>query len=173
MGNKYQRSNIKDQKWLNGFTLIELLAALSIIAIVTSLGIVSFIGSQQEARNAQRKNDIRQYQVAIENFATNNGSLFPSWTDITGGRASDRTKLCGSLTRYIANCPEDTKYASDPSFSYLYQSNGTGSGTATATSWVLWSKLERVSNFWVVCSNGRSGEKAREGFSVSGGTCPL
>lgn len=153
----------------SGFTLIELLVVISIIGILTSLLFVSFTNIQQQARNAQRKNDLKQYQTALENYSLANNSAYPSKTDGAGASAS--TGLCPSLSGFMAGCPEDPRKNDDSSYSYLYQSDGTGAG-ATALKWALWAKLEGGTNFWVVCSDARTGEKA-SGFSVSGGACPL
>lgn len=153
-----------------GFTLIELLVVISIIGILTSLFLVSYANIQQKARNTQRKNDLKQYQTALENYSSVNNSLYPSKTDGAGASAS--TGLCPGLSVFIPGCPEDPRKNDDPSYSYLYQSDGSGAGAA-ALKWVLWARLEGETNFWVVCSDGRTGEKAQAGFSISGGVCPL
>ena len=61
-----------------GFTLIEILVVISIIGVLASLALVSFAGTQKQARDTQRKNDLKQYQTSLENFANNNSSLYPS-----------------------------------------------------------------------------------------------
>lgn len=153
------------------FTLIELLVVISLIGILASLALVSYTGAQRQARDAQRKSDLKQYQTALESFANTNNSLYPSRTAATGVRAS--TTLCADLGTFISGCPEDTRYPDDSSFVYSYQSNGSDAGTVDATQYVLWGKLENTTDYWVVCSTGENGAQAQAGFSVSGGGCPI
>lgn len=154
---------------LKGFTLIELLVVISLIGILAALALVSYTGSQKQARDTQRKSDLKQYQNALEIFANKNNGLYPSRTASAGVAAS--TTLCTDLS--ISTCPEDSRNAEDSTFTYRYQSDGSGSGTVDATKYVLWGKLENTSNYWVICTDGRVGAKSQSGFSVSGGVCPL
>ena len=152
---------------IQGFTMIELLVVISIIGILASIGLVSFSGAQKQARDSQRKSDLKQYQSALEIFANKNNGLFPPRT--ATARAS--TTLCGDLS--ISTCSEDPRYEEDNSFVYNYQSDGTAAPAIDATQYVLWGKLENTSDYWVNCSDGRVGTKSQSGFSVSGGNCPL
>lgn len=153
-----------------GFTLIELLVVISIIGILAALAMVSFTSPQRQARDTGRKSDIRQYQTSLEDYANKNNGLYPQRPDAAGARAS--TTLCTDLS--MTTCPEDTKYATDATYVYRYQSDGAASnGAATATRYVLWGKIENSANYWVNCSNGKVGTRPQTGFSVSTGTCPL
>lgn len=136
------------------FTLIELLVVISIIGILAALAMVSFTGPQRQARDAGRKSDLRQYSTSLEEYANKNNSLYPVY-----GSVSASNTLCPALG--LTTCPEDPKNASDSTFIYRYESDG--------TSYVLWDKLENVSKTWVVCSSGVVGEVT----SFSGGSCPL
>src|SRR3989344_2029162 len=49
-----------------GFTLVELLVVISIIAILSVLGISLFGGVQQRARDARRRSDIAAIKNALE-----------------------------------------------------------------------------------------------------------
>lgn len=138
-----------------GFTLIELLVVISIIGILVTIVSVSFVTSQKQARDVQRKSDLRQYQNALESFANGNNSLFPSRS--TEAVVASIT-LCPDLNDYFN---PDIACAEDPKplvYTYKYWSDGTN-GTVNATTYVLWAKLESASTttYWVVCSNGRSG----------------
>jgi len=69
-----------------GFTLVELLIAITIIAILSSLALVSYNTIQQNARDARRKTDISAMVQAVELNKQLNGSYpTPSCVSTTGG----------------------------------------------------------------------------------------
>ncbi len=152
------------------FTLIELLVVISVIGILAALSLASFSTAQKQAKDTQRKSDLKQYQNSLESYANKNSGLYPSRTTSGGATTS---VICTDLG--LTGCPEDPKYSSsDPSWAYKYQSDGTNLGTATATKFVLWGKLESSTNYWVVCSSGKSGTKAQTGWvNPTSGACPL
>lgn len=149
------------------FTLIELLVVISIIGVLAGLALVSFSGSQKQARDTQRKNDLKQYQTVLENFANNNNSLFPSRT---GDSIQAATTLCTDLG--LTQCPLDSKDGTV--YRYFYQSDGSDAGAADATTYVLYATIESLDNtYWVVCSDGRSGKlDTSYTFSGTDGACP-
>lgn len=49
-----------------GFTLIELMITISIVAIISAIGLVSYSQTQKIARDARRKEDLRSLAIAIE-----------------------------------------------------------------------------------------------------------
>jgi len=160
----------KQRKIIQGFTLIELLVVISIIGILASLVLVSFIGVQKQARDAERKSDLKQYQTALEFFANKNDGFYSCRT---GNSVSASRTLCGDLG--ITTCPEDPKYTDgSDGFEYKYQSDGTSDGSITATKYILWDKLERKTDYWVICSGGKSGLVADPlGGVHTPGDCPL
>jgi prepilin-type N-terminal cleavage/methylation domain-containing protein len=163
--------NHKSYFMIRGFTLIELLVVISIIGLLAAIALVSFTGTQKQARDTERKSDIKQYQLALENYANKNGGLYPQRPDGSGVIAW--STLCTDMSQ--TSCPQDPRYTKDNTYVYRYQSNGTVSnGSAAATDYVLWAKLENYSptNYWVVCSNGKSGQKT-SGLPPTGGACPL
>lgn len=159
----------KKKTFYCGFTLIELLVVISLIGILAALALVSFTGAQKQAKDTQRKSDLKQYQTALENFANKNSGFYPARND--GNGVSFVSIVCPLIS--LTGCTEDPKNSSDATFSYRYQSDVAADGTITATQYVLWAKLENSANYWVNCSDGKVGTKTQTGFSVSGGNCPL
>lgn len=131
-----------------GFTLIELLVVISIIGILASIVTVSFISSQKQARDVNRKSDLAQYRNSLETYANKTNGMYP----IHATLAYPSTDLCSDLD-LGTTCPDDPKKGVDENYFYSYITDATG------TKYVLWSKLENVSSttYWVVCSNGKSG----------------
>lgn len=155
-------NNLKLEKGsgIRGFTLIELLVVISIIGILAAISLVSFTGAQRQARDTQRKSDIKQYQTSIETFASKINGLYPSRT--TSVRPDT---LCATLS--LTNCPRDP---SSTTYEYYYLSNGSGSPNNNATQYVLWAYQENATNYFIVCSNGKTGAAAAAPGSSA---CPL
>lgn len=96
------------------FTLIELLVVIAIISGLSALLLPNFMGARERARDAQRKNDLKQIQKALELykqdqaipdypassfFQTNKNSC---WYD--GGAASS---CLSGKTIYMNKIPSD------------------------------------------------------------------
>ncbi len=60
-----------------GFTLFELLVVISIIAIITAVGVASYSSAQKRARDARRKQDMQAIQKAFEQYYASNDSVYP------------------------------------------------------------------------------------------------
>lgn len=71
-----------------GFTLIELLVVVSIIAILSAVGLATFTNAQRKARDARRQSDLKAIQNAAEQYYLQN-SVYPTSaqvvTYISGG----------------------------------------------------------------------------------------
>lgn len=174
---KMEKLNTK-YKILNtsfGFTLIELLVVISIIGILAALVLVSFTTSQKQARDTQRKNDLKHYATLLEQYANIYNGFYPM-----RGSVTVHNNLCTSefATAFDPDppCPADPKSTggSCTSYNYCYNTENTGAG-ATAPTYVMWSRLESDPDvYWVVCSSGQSG-KIADTYSFSGanrGQCP-
>lgn len=104
-----------------GFTLVELMVAIVIVAILASIGLVTYGQTQKSARDGKRKGDIREIQKALEQYyaisrdypATlgsaniSNSSYFPAGaipvdpTNNTTYRYVYYAPVAGTCTRYI------------------------------------------------------------------------
>lgn len=162
--------NIKGVK--KGFTLVEMLVVISLIGILAALALVSFASTQKQARDTQRKSDLRQYQNALEAYANLSSGLYPEFSAV---RVASTT-LCTSLNSKIEpdiSCSEDPKSATNGTYNYISDGTGT-SGTATATKYVVWGKLENSSSttYWVICSTGKIGSYVSSS-APSSSTCPI
>lgn len=71
----FKKFNNKRNK---GFTLIELLVVIAIIALLSSIVLASVTTARAKARDAQRKTDLRQLQIALELYFQQNGSYPPT-----------------------------------------------------------------------------------------------
>lgn len=89
-----------------GFTLIELIVSVTIIAVLTVVGVVSFSGTNKKARDSRRMADLENIRIALELYRQGTGSSYPaSLSSINVG------------TTYIQKIPTDPKYATE----YTYQ----------------------------------------------------
>ncbi len=78
---------------VHGFTLIELLITISIIAILSAIGMIAYSAVLKQGRDAKRHSDLRTIQSALEQYHSDQGS-YP----ISGGSCSDNGHL-------ISGCP--------------------------------------------------------------------
>ncbi len=85
----------------NGFTLLELLIVIAIIGILSILAVPNFIAARQRGRDAQRKNDMKQLQSALELYKNDQSS--PDYPN-AAGYSSLGTYLSPT---YIAIMPTD------------------------------------------------------------------
>lgn len=155
-------------KLQKGFTFLEIVIVIAIIGVLTTLFITTSTGSSKKARDARRKSDIKQYQNALEVFASKNNTLYPA-QPVVGGVPASQT-LCGNLS--ITNCPDDPTKGQTGNY-YRYQSDGGPAGSTNGTKYFIWAgPLEGMTGFFVVCSNGKSGI-IPEVINYAFGDCPV
>lgn len=71
---------MKGQK---GFTLIELMVVVVIIGILAAIAIPNFIAMEKRAKEASVKANMNTLNLALEDYATTSGGLYPAYSDPT------------------------------------------------------------------------------------------
>ena len=145
----------------NGFTLLELLIVVAVIGVLAGFILVSYPGAQKQARDSQRRSDIKQYQTLLESYSAINSDLYPSRTSNTRPDT-----LCPNPIG-PTTCPRDP---STPTYEYYYRSNGSGGAANDATIYVIWSYQQKTSDYFIVCNSGRVGTSASAPASAN---CPI
>lgn len=97
-----------------GFTLLELLISISILAIISSIGFISYSQAQLTARDSRRKLDLRSVETSLEIYRQKNSGSYP----LTNNWSSLGTQL---VPNYINKLPNDP---SSPNTNYSYSSDG-------------------------------------------------
>ncbi len=104
-----------------GFTLIELLISISIIAILSAIGLVAYSTVLKQGRDSKRQSDLRSIQSALEQYYAKQFSYPSGLTALSSGG-------------YINIVPTDP----DPSRNYYYLQSG--------TSYCLYAQLENLTS---------------------------
>ncbi len=88
------------------FTLIELIVVIGIIALLSALGVSSYSGFQQTARDSRRKADLEIITNALNSYYAANGRFPPSagWVYSTSGA---NNWIPGLVPTYIESLPID------------------------------------------------------------------
>ncbi len=73
----------KESRSVTGFTLIELMVAISVVAILSTIGLTVYSQGQKFARDSRRKTEIKQIQSAL-NLYYNDYKRYPGWVGPTG-----------------------------------------------------------------------------------------
>src|SRR3989339_206613 len=127
-----------------GFTLIEILISIAIIAVLTALGIVSYVSINRNARDAKRRGDIEQIRSALELYRSDNG-FYPvvgslGWVDVS--------ELSAVLVdTYFPSIPSDPQNSS-----YRYK------GTNDYYGYCLEAKVENADIAADTCGSIETGE---------------
>ncbi|MFA7676208.1 MAG: prepilin-type N-terminal cleavage/methylation domain-containing protein [Candidatus Shapirobacteria bacterium] len=127
------KNKIKNKK---GFTLIELIVSVTIIAVLTVVGVVSYTGTSKKARDGRRVADLEKVRIALELYRQDLGSTYPADGTLT-------TKLA---PKYIQAIPTDPK-----SGTYTYDQTGTG------YTYELGAKMENLGSTNVAAYSGCGG----------------
>lgn len=85
-----------------GFTLIELIIVISIIALLSVIGISTYSSVQVDARNSKRKSDLKEIKSALELYRSEIGT-YPSTAGRSGCPATGTVgdgNWCGLCATY-------------------------------------------------------------------------
>jgi aspartyl-tRNA(Asn)/glutamyl-tRNA(Gln) amidotransferase subunit B len=118
---------IEKEKNKKGFTLAEIVVTISIILLILIIGVTSISRIRENTRNANRVNDIKQIQLALEMYRSDTGS-YPESLNF-GSSLNNPTHInivyLGKVPsnpepRDDGNCPEEEySYSSDGDFYYI------------------------------------------------------
>lgn len=129
-----------------GFTLIELLVVISIIAILSLVGLVYYASFLKSFRDSRRQSDLKLIQSALEDFRAD--QFYYPYARVDACASDGKFRLGCSLTNttgtktYITTIPHDpTQTAAD----YSYLPSGASCADATpqnCLSYCLYGALE-------------------------------
>lgn len=107
---------MKNSKLKKGFTLIELLVVIAIISLLSAIIFASLNSARAKGRDAQRREDIHQLQIALELYFDSNG-VYPasggaanpnaSWSNSAESTTWNSGSLQTALAPYISKLPTD------------------------------------------------------------------
>ena len=107
----FQINSKKDLKIsIAGFTLIEVMIAITIVGILTSLGIPNYIRYKEKARVQVAITDMRFIEKEIMNFGVENGELPDSLSDIGRDKVLDPWGRPYNYLKIQGNDPKDPKF---------------------------------------------------------------
>lgn len=125
-----------------GFTLIELLVVIAIIGILASVVLASLNSARSKARDARRKSDLKQIQVAVELYRNQTG-VYPGYNwwffETANAATAGRVLLDGGFIpqKIIDPTGNENVGVDFTKHAYLYTTNG--------TDYTVWAKLENPS----------------------------
>lgn len=137
---------------LKGFTLIELLVTISIIAILSAIGIVTYSSAQVSARDARRKQDSKALQTAVTLYYQQNRK-YPGHDGVWYKSNNAAPWLTSIDYNYINLMPIDplntgtNALPNNTSYLYYYRGCGANDGSGFNTSgFVLVALLENAND---------------------------
>lgn len=107
-----------------GFTIIELIVAITVIAILAIIMIVSYTGIQQRSRDSDRDSDVTQLKIAIEKYHADK-SEYPDACPGGDGNPCAMSNLATELSPYISKIPHDPNHPADSATDYQYVRDAT------------------------------------------------
>lgn len=123
-------SNLRQLTTKAGFTLVEMLLVVAIVAILAAVIYPSFGGSQAQGRDAERQTDLRNLQIAIENYKRKEGR-YPAGaaaadpSDWSTQTAHGTGFIAGLFPEYVTTMPQDPRPAGGDGYAYRTNDDGT------------------------------------------------
>ncbi len=136
----------KLQSKTRGFTLIELLVVISIIAVLSTIGITTYQGMTSKARDSIRKNDLNKLSTALELYFQKNNQYIPPANNTDPDNCSrDTSTFYNLITPFMSGgVPIDPKTGAN--YCYIAVNNG--------QSYRLFAKVDNCSNSGnLACTN--------------------
>jgi len=101
-----------------GFTLIELIVSVTIIAVLTVAGVISYGGASKKSRDSRRMADLEKIRIALELYRQGTGSSYPNT-----GATNLTNALVGSYLQTMPIGPKNESYANNyvRESSYVYR----------------------------------------------------
>ena len=137
------------RKTISGFTLVELMIVISIIALLATIGIVSYSGVQKRARDSKRIDDIAHIGRGLQLWAGSDQSL----ASLGGGTSGqgygwfeyDYSGTPVSIKQVLQNNKLVTNSVHDPRFASMSQDYVVSLCTTTSDNRrVIMAKLENA-----------------------------
>jgi prepilin-type N-terminal cleavage/methylation domain-containing protein len=112
------------RKTISGFTLVELMIVISVIAILATIGIVSYSSVQSRARDSKRTDDVTHIGRALQLWAgsdkslstmgggTGSGGQGYGWFERDYGSGVDSIKQVLQDDKFLTNSVHDPRFVS-------------------------------------------------------------
>lgn len=118
----------------SGFTLIELLVVISIIAVLSTIGLTTYSDVQSSARDSVRKQDLNTLATALELYYQKNSQYIPPASSAAENCSRDTDKFYIDITTFINGASGAPKDPRGDKYCYISINNG--------KSYRLFAKLE-------------------------------
>ena len=133
----------------SGFTLVELLITITIISILSAIGLVSYTNFVKNSRDVKRQSDLKFIQSALEQYQADQkyyplpgSGNCPSPGDGMLRINCPLTDTLGNKT-YLAQIPAESQ-SSQPPYSYEARLANCDNNANKCTSYCLFVKLEGI-----------------------------
>jgi len=105
-----------------GFTFVELLVVITIIAVLTAIGVANYSTVTKKSRDSRRKADLEQIRAALEIYRSDIGN-YPIDAEVDMSCPDEGATLVAGENIYMDPIPCDPK---TPDYDYDYTQGGGG-----------------------------------------------
>lgn len=121
-----------------GFTLVEVMVTVSIIAILSAIVYSNFNDARKVARDDVRKSELKELQLAVELYKSQNGRYpeagcgigtawaGPGQTSEPWGKSYCDNYIVGLVPEFIAALPQDPNQEEDDNKGFYYKTDASG-----------------------------------------------